>query len=182
MRDLRGAIALGLGIDVAVEERLGRGRAARPEAGAGHFVAISLARDAVGQARHPAGMRRRLAARKAAHGEIEAPHQNCTGLALPAKPARKRANTGIIAASASRSRAAELRSYSRGACVVGERHRAFDLVGHAVEVRRQAVAVEHRDQPVVKRGDAAGIERHLLARSRRSPTSRSRGGRDRESG
>ena len=95
------------------------------------------------------------------------PHQKCTGLALPAKPARKRANTGSIAASASRKRSAEFAVVVARARVVGERNRALDLVGRAVEVRRKAVPVEHRDQPLVKRGDAAGIERQLLARRRR---------------
>ena len=48
--------------------------------------------------------------------------------------------------------------------VLGERDRAFDLVGRAVEGRRQFVAIEQGDQPVMKRGDAAGVERQLLAR------------------
>ena len=48
--------------------------------------------------------------------------------------------------------------------IVGERHRILDLIGLAVELRWQAVPVEHRDQPLVERGDAAGVERHLLAR------------------
>ena len=79
------------------------------------------------------------------------------------KPARNRAKTGSIAARAPRKRSAESRSYSRRALVLGERNGIGDLVGRAVEARRKIVPIEHRDQPLVERGDASSIERKLLA-------------------
>ena len=48
--------------------------------------------------------------------------------------------------------------------VLGKRDRVRNLVGAPVEARRQVMRVEHRDQPLVQRGDAAGVERQLLAR------------------
>src|SRR5262245_42699056 len=63
--------AVRFGVGIAVEDRLGGGDPARPEAGARFLMAIGFAGDAVGETGDVAGMRRCLAAGKAGDGEVE---------------------------------------------------------------------------------------------------------------
>jgi hypothetical protein len=51
-----------------------------------------------------------------------------------------------------------------GRRILRERDGVRDLVRPAVERRGKVVSLEHRDQPLMQRGDAAGVERELLAR------------------
>ena len=96
-------------------------------------------------------MRRRRAARKAGHGQIEAapPEMHRAGLAGESR--RGSARTPARSLPAHRAAARRLSGRSRAALIVGERHRVGDLVGPAVEARRQAVA-RRASRPA---GDAA---------------------------
>src|SRR5207245_28465 len=76
-------IAGRLGIDVAVEERLGRSDPAGPEAAARDLAAVRLARDPVRQSRNSARMLRRLAAGEQAPGQVEAPPPEMHRASLP---------------------------------------------------------------------------------------------------
>src|SRR5207248_6097789 len=80
--DLRLAIAGRLGIDVAVEERLGRRDSSGPKTAARDFAAVCFARDAIRQARNSSGMLRRFATGEKADGEIEAPPPEMDGARL----------------------------------------------------------------------------------------------------
>ncbi len=122
------------------------GDSARPEARARLLLAIGFARDPVGQPRNTARMLRRRPAREARDGKIEA-----------APPEVDRARLAREA----RAEALEHRHHRRegGAqsisgiavviarrLVLGERNGVRNLVRHSVEVRRQAVPLEQRDQ------------------------------------
>ena len=73
------------GVGVGVEARVPTG-IARPESRAGHLVGIGLARDRVGQMRHPARMQRRRAPREPRHRQIKGAPEQVDRAALAQKP------------------------------------------------------------------------------------------------
>src|SRR5205814_4680564 len=157
--DLGAAIAVGLGIDVAVEKWLCGRDAAGPEARAHFLVAVGFARDPVRQSRHTARMRRGLAPGKEADRKVET-----------APPEVDRARLAREAgAKAGKDRDYRCQRFAEAACgiaiivarrlVLGERKRVGNFARSAIERRRQAMLVEDGDQAAMKRGDAAGVER-----------------------
>ncbi len=159
------AEAFGLGIGVRVEQGLGARRgagAARPEAGAGHFVAIGLAGDTVGQAGNAAGMLGRLMAGEAGDGEVEAAPEEMDRAGLAAKTGaeaiehRHDPRQGVVQP------AGAVALIIARRMIVCEADRFGDLVGLAVEGRGQTVPFEHRDQPRVQLGDGLALERQEI--------------------
>ena len=134
-----------LRIGIAVEDRLGRGDAARPEARARHFMAIGFAGDAVGQAGNSAGMRRRRAARKAGHREVEAAPEEMDRAGLAAGSRRGSARRSARSAPARRAVARPNRDRR---CAARRRRRTARAsaisLGVPLKFDGRPCAVEHR--------------------------------------
>src|SRR6478736_10082650 len=73
-------------ISVGVENRCRHGGVARPETKAAHLLGVSLARDRIGQMRHPARMRRRGPTGETSDREIKTAPEKMHGTALSAEP------------------------------------------------------------------------------------------------
>ncbi len=135
-----------------------------PETGARHLLAVRFAGDSIRQPGHSARMLRSVAAGEARDGEVEAAPPEMDGTRFSFK-----AGTEML-----ERRHDRRKRFPEPACrvavvvawcrVLSERDRFWNLVRTAIEARRKAVQVEHRDEPPMEGCNASRIQRKLLTR------------------
>src|SRR5262249_39197174 len=123
------------------------------EAGAADLVRVRVARDAVRQAGHAAGVQRRRTAREARDGEVRRAPEEVDGAALADEARAETLEHAIRLLQ-------DLPEAPRGVGIVGgvplvaiERNRLRDLVGLAVDPYPEAEPPELVEEAPVERGD-----------------------------